>query len=277
MTDEARESVLLCPRCGEESPRTFRACWSCQGELAGAAVVGATPAQPAPVEAEPSQVVEMDPARRQRLQLELGVIAFVIWVPSLAYGVANGLAPTTPMGSARAAGYILQNCGTVALLFYCAWLDGDWSKRLGLRRPRIVRELLWGCGAFCALWLCGILGSLVARKAGLVFPRLQGPKYEPELSWVFAVSTLSAVVVEEVFYRAYLWSRLTELSRRPTLALAVAGIAWTSIHFYTFSGTIRLLLSSLVLGWLFMERRSLWAPILGHWLYNLSIYYGWFW
>ena len=276
MPDEDRESVLLCPLCGEENPRTFRACWSCQGELAGAALGRSTPTQPAPPEAGPPRVVEMEPARRQRLLVELGVLMLLIWVPSIASGVFHALARTSPMGPSRVGFYILSNCGTLALLVYLASLDGSCRRRLGLQRPRIVRELLWGCGVFCGMWLCGFLGVLVAHKTGLEFPGARGPRYEPELDWILAVSTLSAVLVEEVFYRAYLWSRLTELSRRPTLSLAVAGLGWVSTHFYTLNGSVGLLLSGWLLGWLFMERRSLWALVLGHWAYNLSLHYHWF-
>ncbi|MSR63202.1 MAG: CPBP family intramembrane metalloprotease [Planctomycetes bacterium] len=129
---------------------------------------------------------------------------------------------------------------------------------------------------FCGLWLGKTLGVLVALKTGLGFPGMHGAKYEPELGWILAVSTLSAVLVEEVFFRAYLWSRLTELSRRPTLSLAVAGLAWTSVHFYTLPSGVGLLLGGWLLGWLFMERRSLWALVLGHWAFNLSLYYHWF-
>jgi membrane protease YdiL (CAAX protease family) len=268
MPDEPREFALLCPRCGEENPPEFPVCWSCHGDLPGSA--------PAP-KREPAAAVAHHPrdriaetARRKRIALEVVVAMSIVWLPWIGGGIWNAFDPSPPQTWAVLLWSSAECAGILGLLAYFAWLDGDWRRLLGLARPSIGREIAWGAATFVAIVVADRLAYQITSLFGLESsssPTL----FEPSVMWLVPAHLLLGALVEETFYRAYLWNRLTELTGRPALSIAITALLFSAAHFYRLSDSIALVFFGLVLGWIFRARRSLWPLVLAHWAFNLSV------
>ena len=76
---------------------------------------------------------------------------------------------------------------------------------------------------------------------------------------------------EEALFRAYLWNRLTELTRQPLLSIAISALLFASGHGYPLDMTLVFFLSASIQGLLFWKVRSLWGLAIGHWLHNLWV------
>jgi len=265
MPDEAREFALLCPRCGEENPPEFPVCWSCHAAL---------PADRRPKK-EQAAVQELeeppDPLRRKRIALELGVAILVIWVPGLVGGIWRAVEPQPPQGTVATLWGLLHVAGILALLAYFAWLDGDWRQLLGLERPRIWKELAWGAAAFVAVLVAHHLASRITLVLGLDQGPVQGYRLAPEARWLAPFDFALHALNEEVFFRAYLWRRFTELTRRPTLSLVIASALFSAAHVYPISYSISVLFFGLTFAAFFRTRPSVWPLVLAHWAFNLFV------
>jgi membrane protease YdiL (CAAX protease family) len=266
MAEQDREFALLCPHCGEENPPEFPVCWSCHGDLPATA----------PAEAGEERQARRPPAtgaaRKKRLLLELAVVLSVVWVPWFASGLWNALDPPADWPLASMLWHTVHGGGLLALLFYLAWLDGDWRTLLGLERPRITREILWGLLAWVAMHIANALAYRITSVLGL---EARPPREEIEQAalWFAPATFLVFAWLEEVFYRAFLWSRLTELTRRPLLSIAITSVLFSAAHVYPLDASLALFFTGMTLGWIFAVRRSLWGLVLAHWLFNVVVTY----
>ena len=166
------------------------------------------------------------------------------------------------------------------LLFLMAWLSlrlrhMRW-RDVGLARPvngvaTIGLALLIGVGyqALDTLAIVPLLQRLTGESINLsqlAFLRgsLPGLMVSLVLSWT------EAAFIEEMFFRAYLLNRLTDLfgSQRLGIALAlvVHAILFGLGHTYQgLTGVLDTALAGLILGLLYLStRRNLWLPILAH-------------
>lgn len=268
MADEELEFALLCPHCGQQNPPEFPVCWSCHGDLPAAAPAAESRAAQQPLRSE-----ALGEERRKRILLELGMVLTVVWLPWVAAGIWNLFAPFPAASLAGVSWYSIQGAGILTLLFYLAWLDGDWRRRLGLQRPRIVGEILWGLGVWVGMNVAHFLAFRITTVLGFE-PQDLRRDFEPAALWIAPLSFFLWALVEEVFYRAYLWNRLTELTRRPVLSIAISAVLFSAAHVYPLDASLGLLFAGALLGWIFAVRRSLWSLVLAHWLYNLVITYG---
>ena len=266
MTNEDREFALLCPQCGEQNPPDFPVCWSCHADLPKAAPAEEEHAAP------PTSPAAPDATRRKRILLELGMVLSILWVPFFAAGFWNAV-EDPPWSLAGMQWHTLHGVGLLALLFYLAWLEGDWRRFLGLRRPRLLVEILWGIGVLVAMHVANYLAFRLTYGLGVKWEDASWAGRESVPSWLFVLSFFVFAWVEEVFYRAYLWNRLNELTRRPLLSIAISSLLFSAAHVYPLGASLGLWLSGAILGALFLTRRSLWALVLGHWLFNLLLYF----
>lgn len=78
---------------------------------------------------------------------------------------------------------------------------------------------------------------------------------------------LIPAVSEEFLFRGALQSFLTDWTRKPHLAIWLTGLIFSAIHLQ-FAGFIPRFLLGVYLGYLFYWSRSLWLPILAHFLHN---------
>ena len=81
------------------------------------------------------------------------------------------------------------------------------------------------------------------------------------------VLALIPAIGEEFMFQGTIQAFLTKWSRKPHLAIWITALIFSTIHFQ-FSGFIPRLLLGAYLGYLFYWSRSLWLPVLAHFLHN---------
>ena len=81
------------------------------------------------------------------------------------------------------------------------------------------------------------------------------------------VMALLPAVCEEFMFQGTIQQFLTKWSNKPHLAIWITALIFSIIHFQ-FSGFIPRLLLGAYLGYLFYWSRSLWLPVLAHFLHN---------
>jgi membrane protease YdiL (CAAX protease family) len=240
--------------------------------LAGGAA-DAPPGTAAPALAPAAEAPREGLTRRKRISIELAVVMLVVWVPILFSGLSRD--EGFPSGGTEyLIGAVLYGAGVFTLLSYLAWLDGDARAFLGLRRPRPA-DLGWSVVALVAIT---VVPRVATTLVLLVVPSGE-PATSTDGSWDSAAlpawfSPSYAFVWawgEEALYRAYLWNRLTELSRRPVLSIVACSALFAISHGYPLAGTLHVFFGGLVLGWMYSARRSLWPLVLAHWTYNLLV------
>jgi membrane protease YdiL (CAAX protease family) len=222
-------------------------------------------------------IEERSPAEKRGIVFELTAVLAVFWLPSVAsgaYWVFHPAGEVTPWDEVFA---VLQDIGQLALLGYLAWRAGSTRATLGLRPLRPVVEALWAI-----LLLFGVSIVWMGTEAlfflgdGFGLPDWTRNDAEPvpqTMSWyLLPVTVLIHATTEEVFYRAYLWTRLTEISRRPILAIVIASVLFTVMHGYGPAASLYLFGWGCLFGLVFARSRSLWRLSLAHWAWNLLIY-----
>ena len=165
-------------------------------------------------------------------------------------------------------------------LFLLAWVSlrlrhMRW-RDVGLRRPErwlptIGLALIVGiCYQMLdILVIAPVLERLTGEALDLsIFKALQGNQL---LLMVFlAVSWTEAAFIEEMFFRGYLFNRITDLVGNEKLGILVAlfgtSLVFGAAHAYQgITGMVDTFLGGLVLGLLYLHaRRNLWLPILTH-------------
>jgi len=208
------------------------------------------------------------PARRKRIALEVALAILVIWVPWIAGGIWNAVDPYPPQNWAVTLWGLVQGTGVLALLAYFAWLDGDWRRLLGLERPQLVKEIAWAASVFVALLVAHSVAYWITSALGLEHERGHGRSFASDARWLTPFHFALFALIEEVFYRAYLWRRLTELSGRPTLSLVIASVLFTASHVYPPAASVSVLFFGLTLACFFRTRPSVWPLVLAHWAFN---------
>jgi uncharacterized protein len=182
----------------------------------------------------------------------------------------------------------------IILLFIVAWISlrlrGMRWRDVGLRRPErwlptIGLALLVGIGY--QLLDIFIIAPLLERLTGEAidltqFSSLQGNML---LLIVFLIASWTeAAFIEELFFRGYLFNRITDVVGIHRVGLGIAlvvnALIFGAAHFYQgVSGVLDTFLAGLVLGLLYLHaRRNLWLPILTHGVIDtvgfLLIYFG---
>lgn len=265
----------------------FPVCWKCHADLpgggprraAGEPAPATPPRGPEPGSAPGSAPLPLGPSgrrtSRRETAIELGVALLVLWVPSLVASVHTRIEPPTEASTLVDEHYtLLSDLGLGALILYLMWRGGNGRLVSGLSRPRIPVELAWAL-VLCAVWY--FLNVAVSLLQGFFGP---GPTetdwgwYEPDSPYTWALvvlSTLVSAAFEECFFRAYLWSRLTRLTRSPFAGLVLSSAMFVAVHPYDVLGSLTLFLQAMIFGTIFWVDRSLWRLILAHALYNLVL------
>ncbi|MEM8963807.1 MAG: CPBP family intramembrane glutamic endopeptidase [Acidobacteriota bacterium] len=154
--------------------------------------------------------------------------------------------------------------------------DSSWVAALGLRVQRPLDELVWGVVGGVAGWLIALGASLVVAVAiamlststDLDFGWLE-TEPSPLLVWIAALPigvrialSVSAGVVEELFFRGLLQPRIGLWAS--TVCFVLGHLAYGQPMM-----VVGLTALSLFYGWLAIWRRSIWAPIIAHTLFDL--------
>jgi membrane protease YdiL (CAAX protease family) len=182
----------------------------------------------------------------------------------------------------------------ILLLFLVAWASLRlrhlrW-RDVGLRRPErwlptIGLALLVGIGyqVVDIIVIAPLLQRITGEEVDLsLFSILQG---DVLLLVVFmAASWTEAAFIEELFFRGYLFNRISGLVGKERVGIIVAligsALVFGAAHAYQgITGVVDTFLGGLVLGLLYLHaRRNLWLPILTHGIIDtvgfLLIYFG---
>ena len=165
-------------------------------------------------------------------------------------------------------------------LFVLAWVSlrlrhMRW-RDVGLRRPdrwlpTIGLALLIGMGyqVVDIFIIAPVLERLTGEAIDLsLFSDLQGNL--PLLILFLAVSWTEAAFIEEMFFRGYLFNRITDLAGTQRIGILIAlmgtSLLFGAAHAYQgISGVVDTALAGLLLGLLYLYAgRNLWLPILTH-------------
>jgi membrane protease YdiL (CAAX protease family) len=208
-------------------------------------------------------------------KLELGMALLVLVLPSALARFASSTGSATLEDELF---LLVYSAGETSLVLYLLWRGGRWTRVAGLQRPRIGVELGWA-----------LLLVLIWSFISIAFSMLAGPPDPPQsettsafwlpsspAGWcVVSASTLLAAGFEELFFRAYLWHRLTRLTRSPLLALLLSSTLFALVHPYGLLDSVEMFVFAMTFGLFFWMDRSLWRLILAHTLYNLIITAEW--
>lgn len=160
-------------------------------------------------------------------------------------------------------------------------------------RQRLLRDLVVGVGLFVAIYLfvfaieaavaiASVSGS-ASSQAQAMQSVLAGGAINPlGMGWQIVVSALivpiSGAITEELVYRGYALARLTALTGRPWLAVALTTLGFTAQHLaygltswqVALSGVAGVAVAGLIYGALyFLTRQRLTALIFVHWQSDL--------
>lgn len=78
---------------------------------------------------------------------------------------------------------------------------------------------------------------------------------------------LIPAIVEEIYFRATLQKTIKEWSGKPFVAIVITSILFSAFHF-SFFGFLSRMVLGMVLGWLYEYTKTIWLPILMHFINN---------
>ena len=285
MADEEFERT--CEHCGEQNPVEFTSCWNCHEEL---------PELATPVPRREKRSVARsrmdlllrprvddllspsavpDRAHRKLIVAEVTAVLLLFWLPAALSGVHSVLhaaGEQTWWDDLLESSYLI---GEIAVIGYLAWRAGALGPTLTWCRRRLWEEPLWAVViVFAAIFTS--YPAAVLREL-LDFPRWTRNDLSIEVhsaSWYLRPATLLLfALAEELLFRAYLWARLTQLTRRPFLALVYSSALFASYHVYDPLDTLSVFLFGALMCLVYARSRSLWRVTLAHWMFNLALFY----
>jgi membrane protease YdiL (CAAX protease family) len=139
---------------------------------------------------------------------------------------------------------------------------------LGFSRPTL-RHVALGVGAKFALSLSGsvvlfaisVLSPMAQVDAA---PLLERTPYLAKVLLFWISSALVGPICEEVLWRGFVYRGLASSALGPAGAIMVISPIFAVLHLYEWSGTVWVLLSAILFGWLRWRTGSLTAPIAAH-------------
>ena len=206
----------------------------------------------------------------------------VVLVVSLAAGIAVfALAGSAQPGARRdpwvlALAMLMMQSTVVAAITWLAGLHGGRrSEVLALPRPPTGAEIVRALAGMLAILIplnvaIYVLSPATFRTDLLPFQSLIQSSAGPVYGLVLAVG---APLSEELAFRGFLLSALSQTRLGFPAAAVVSTLAWTALHTgYSLAGMIEVLLIGFYLAWLMGRTGNLWLPILCHAAYNGSLF-----
>jgi membrane protease YdiL (CAAX protease family) len=275
--------VKECPQCGSQSSEAALSCQGCGTSFPADEIKEST----APLSGEQTNLgLRADSSRKERQLplIELLLVCFVGFGGALflsLYILFTGTTPSQPVrGDFRWWYTILHQVGVLALLWYVLQRRSQSFSDLGLfwkAKEVAVAPLLW--------FVCSIaayISQLTIRGLG-GFPSKSDPNAQAA-TFLFSSGIGFGTMVfqfvnpffEELIARAYLITRLKELTNSLALAVITSVVFQVSYHFYqggwtALSHTGVFLLLSLY----YAKTNRILAPILAHMIFDVSatLYY----
>ena len=145
-------------------------------------------------------------------------------------------------------------------------------RRMGVRRP-VIADILPALLTAAAL----VIASSAAALLVTAFETPEGGEQlwrfsQPELIPLILLSTVAIGYREELFYRAYLFTRAGELQTDPAVTVAATSLLFGIGHLYQgIEGFVITTVLGVVLGLIFLRTGNLHAVAVGHGLYNFTV------
>ena len=224
---------------------------------------------------------EVNRAAKRRNLLELLLIFAAFYLPGMIW---SGSAPQAD--PRELAGYLVQFLTAalpqLALFAYLLHLRGEadgagsrWAD-FGVTRPRPA-DLLWALFvALGVLLLLGLLGLAIASLPGGARRFFQsGYRWRLTDARLLPLALLFSLVTgyrEELFYRAYLLTRLGQAGLPSSLAVAASSLLFAAGHAYQGpTGFAVALLMGVYFALVFLRLRNLHCLAWAHALYNMAV------
>jgi membrane protease YdiL (CAAX protease family) len=217
---------------------------------------------------------------RKVVRVELVVMAAVAAAPGLVAGLVGLGQPQTvdiEVSTLDLVAAVLFALGPAFLVLYLLWRDGQLrTAGLGPIRaaPMVGFSLLAWVLAVVALYAVTIV--LLMIYAVFSGGELESTPVEFEVDAGTVITALvfsvTAGISEEIVYRGYGITRM-EQAGWPRAALFVPLLVWTALHLYQGLIAIPIIGSiGVVFVFLFRWRRSVWPLMVGHALYDITIF-----
>lgn len=205
-----------------------------------------------------------------------GIYAVAVWAIAFFAPILVGFVVLAVGGDAVMAGAASTPIVGVLLASGTVWATRRLQiplAAIGWRRPdNFVRDGLLAVGVAVAVIGVDVLNSLVLSALGLPTDTLAPFRDLLASPFLIVMLLLGAVVAapfgEEMYFRGMLLSMFGVRMRR-WVAICAAALLFTVAHFSTLSAWAPLFVFALMLGWLRVHTRSLFAPILAHLLNNV--------
>ena len=222
-----------------------------------------------------ASVKQLPAMSRREIWLELCVVLAVGVVPYFIYGMVS-LAMEARQFTVywTDAVQLLVSAGTIATVVrYLIHRSGETKAKFGLRP---LRTLDWIIGAAVAALVAGCAIGLgyVLLWLGLTGDGFQFASAGSGLDlWLLVPMLFVNSLAEELVTRAYLITRLEQLTSSPWKALALSTALFASYHCYQgVAGMTGCAMIGLVFGAVFVYLRRLWPLVIAHTIYNLGLY-----
>jgi len=175
---------------------------------------------------------------------------------------------------------IVFSVAPVVLAAYFVWSSSrPHLGRLGLVRPRPVRDLAWGLGLAVVIGAGGIGVYLGARALHLsVEIDADGLK---DYWWTVPVLLLSALrsgIQEELVVLGFLFDRFRALGWNRWVIIVVAAVIRGSYHLYQgWGGFAGNFVMGLIFGWLYTRIRRVLPFVIAHFIIDAVVFVGYTW
>lgn len=223
---------------------------------------------------------DSQPNLNRQANIEIGILLFAFWLPSLLSALDSFVFGATIRFSQTSAFYMLYECGLrsgrILIIGLLIWIAG-WSLReFGITRL-LGRHVVVGVGVFLVMLASAVAYFWVDYNYQLGGRSPAGSAQTSLTDRVIIM--LVGVVFEEFFYRCYLQTRLLDLRWRNASILVFTAVLFASYHIYEGPAVLPLIfLHGIVLGAVFMRTKSIWPGLIAHWLYDLFlILFPWAW
>jgi membrane protease YdiL (CAAX protease family) len=214
------------------------------------------------------------PLSLKEQQLELAVFLFLI-VPSLAYSfVATGSGSGSVTLPSTAIAIILRDLALVAIILFFLWHNIEPVKKIGWTIIHGYRDAAIALILFLPLFF--LMALLDTYLTGVGFSNVwevAGPSttglYDPVLAIILVVVV---AIAEETIFRGYLMLRLNGVFGSLAAAIILSSVIFAIGHGYEGSaGVITVGVMGLVFALIYAWRKSLVAPIILHFLQDLTV------
>jgi len=163
-----------------------------------------------------------------------------------------------------------------AAVFVVLYLDRRPLRSVGLHLKNWRGEILAAILTLIAIYaLQALIGKIVDFKwpqfsDQAVRQRIEVAKMFPKISPLYLLAfTLCVGFYEELLFRGFLMTRLANIFKNVWLALAVSSLLFGAVHFYEGPlAMFQIFTIAIILGGLFILRKSLISPILVHTAFN---------